>query len=186
MYLSRYTRPRHEWKGLYLAPALLLILAGNAFLSLAQEPQANKVNQELTVTDLLKLPGKVLGEGVNKKAVGKFKVASYRVEEVALPRAQEVEISGEKVQATKAFRVTLIGGPFPVRAKPPVIWIDDVAVGYGVENEDLTEITVVTYDRALLRDAATLYLSYADKKNTEDRVAVPEKLKLADAKGGQL
>jgi hypothetical protein len=185
MCLLKYTRPRPGWKCLYLASGLLLVLVGNAFLSLAQEPQANAVNQELTVTDLLNLPGKVLGEGVNKRAVGKFKVARYRVEEVALPRAQEVEIRGEKLQATKAFRVTLIGGPFPVRAKPPVIWIDDVAVGYGVENEDLTEITVVTYDPALLREAATLYLSYGDKKNKDERVAVPEKLKLAGDKGGK-
>jgi hypothetical protein len=136
------------------------------------------------MTDLLKLPGKVLAEGSNRKAVGKFKVASYRVEEVALPQAQEVQIRGAKVQATKAFRVTVTGGPFPVRALPPVVWIDDEAVGYGVENEDLTEITVVTYDPALLRRAATLYLSYGDKKNKEERVEVPEKLKLDGVKGG--
>lgn len=185
MRLLKYTRPRPGWRYLYLAQGLLLILFGNAFLSRAQEPQANALNQELTVTDLLTLPGTVLGEGVNKRAVGKFKVAGYRVEEVALPRPQEVEIRGEKVQASKAFRVTLIGGPFPVRAKPPVIWIDDVAVGYGVENEDLTEITVVTYDPALLREAATLYLSYGDEKNRAERVAVPEKLTLAGAKGGR-
>jgi hypothetical protein len=185
MCLLKYTRPRAGWKCLYRTSALLLVLVGNAFLSQAQEPQANAVNQELTVTDLLTLPGKVLGEGVNKKAVGKFKVARYRVEEIALPRVQEVEIRGEKFQTTRAFRVILIGGPFPVRAKPPVIWIDEVAVGYGVENEDLTEIAVVTYDPALLREAATLYLSYGNKTNREDRVAVPEKLKLAGAKGGQ-
>lgn len=185
MFLLKVTRPRSGWKSLYLTSAILLVLVGNAFLSMAQEPQTKAVNQELTVTDLLKLPGKVLGEGVNKKAVGKFKVARYRVEEVALPRAQEVEILGEKLQVTKAFRVTLVGGPFPVRAKPPVIWIDDVAVGYGVESEDLTEITVVTYDLALLREEATLYLSYGDKKNRDERTAAPEKLKLAGAKGGQ-
>ena len=185
MYPSKSTRPRPGWKCLYLTPCLLLALFGDASLSRARESQAGALNQELTVTDLLNLPGKVLGEGVNKRAVGKFKVARYRVEEVALPRAQEVEIRGEKLQATKVFRVTLIGGPFPVRARPPVIWIDDVAVGYGVENEDLTEITVVTYDLGLLREAATLYLSYGDKKDRDGRVAVPEKLKLAGAKGGQ-
>jgi hypothetical protein len=70
-----------------------------------------------------------------------------------------------------------------VRALPAVIWVDDVAVGFGVEGEDLTEITAVTFDESLLRDGATLYLSYGDKENKEGRTALPEKLKL-DAKGG--
>lgn len=184
MYLLKHARPCDGWKRVRMALGLMLVLIGSTSLALAQEPNANAASQELTMTDLLKLPGKVLGEGANTKAVGKFKVASYRVEEVALPHAKEVEIGGAKVQATKAFRMTLVGGPFPVRAMPPVVWIDDVAVGYGVENEDLTEITVVTYDVGLLREGATLYLSYGDKKNKEDRVEVPEKLKLAGAKGG--
>jgi hypothetical protein len=184
MYLLKYRQPRLGWKSFRLALGFSLVLVGSTSLALAQEPQANAAGQELTMTDILKLPGKVLGEGVNKKASGKYKLASYRVEEVALPRAREVEIRAEKVRATKAFRVTLIGGPFPVRAMPAVIWIDDVAVGYGVENEDLTEITAITYDPALLREAATLYLSYGDKNNKEERGAVPEKLKLAGVKGG--
>ena len=79
------------------------------------------------------------------KSVGQFKVKNYRVEEVALARAQEVEIGGRRSEVSKAFRVTVEGGPFPVRALPPVIWIDDVAVGFGVESEDLTSITAVTF-----------------------------------------
>lgn len=185
MYLLKYTRPRPGCKSISLALCLLLLLIGSTALAMAQESQTNAANQELTLTEILNLPGKTLGEGINRKAVGKFKVASYRVEEVDLPRVQEVEIRGEKVQATKAFRVTLIGGPFPVRAMPPVIWIDDVAVGYGVENEDLTEITVITYDLALLHEATTLYLSYGDKTNRKERDRVPEKLKLAGAEGAK-
>jgi hypothetical protein len=184
MYLLKHPWHDDGWKRIRMTLGLLLVLIGGAHLALAQESKASAPTQEQTMTDLLKLPGKVLGEGVNTRAVGKFKVARYRVEEVALPRPAEVTIRDEKVQASKAFRVTLVGGPFPVRAMPPVIWIDDVAVGYGVENEDLTEITVVTYDAALLREGATLFLSYGDKKNKEDRVEVPEKLKLAGAKGG--
>jgi hypothetical protein len=188
MNLLQQARPGDAWKRTGMGLGLMLVLIAGASLALAQDAtntgNAVAAQQELTMTDLLKLPGKVLAEGTNRKAVGKFKVASYRVEEVALPQAQAVEIRGAKVRATKAFRLTLIGGPFPVRAMPPVIWIDDEAVGYGVENEDLTEITVLTYDITLLREAATLYLSYGDKKNKEQRVEVPEKLRLGGAKGG--
>jgi hypothetical protein len=185
MNLLKHARRGDGWKRIRVALGCMMVLIGGASLAQAQDAaSAGAAKQELTMTDLLKLPGKVLAEGANRKAVGKFKVASYRVEEVSLPQAQEVEVRGAKVQATKAFRVTLIGGPFPVRAMPPVIWIGDEAVGYGIENEDLTEITVITYDRALLREAATLYLSYGDKKNKEQRDEVPEKLKLGGAKGG--
>jgi hypothetical protein len=67
---------------------------------------------------------------------------------------------------------------------PPVIWIDDVAVGYGVESEDLDAITAVTFDESLVREGATLYVSYGDKEKKEDRTALPEKLKLNANKGG--
>jgi hypothetical protein len=186
MHLLKSTRPRPGWKRLAPALGLLLFFVCSASSALAQdEPQTNAANQEFTVTELLNLPGRVLIAGGNRKAAGRYKVASYRVEVVNLPHATEVEIRGEKVQATKAFRVTVTGGPFPVRAAPPIIWVDDVAVGFGVENEDLTEITVITYDLSLLREAATLYLSYGDKKNRAGRDAVPERLKLIVGKGGE-
>jgi hypothetical protein len=167
-----------------MAAGLLVMLVGGASLAAAQTAAAPLTGQELTMTDLLKLQGKILGEGVNTRAVGKYKVATYRVEEITLPQAVEVEIRGQKVRATQAFRVTVTGGPFPVRAMPPVLWIDDTPIGYGVENEDLDAITAVTFDAELLRQGATLYLSYGDKEDKADRVALPEKLKLAGAKGG--
>jgi hypothetical protein len=62
--------------------------------------------------------------------------------------------------------------------------VDDEAVGYGVESEDLDAITAVTFDASLLREGATLYVSYGDKENKEGRTALPEKLKLGTTKGG--
>ena len=52
-------------------------------------------------------------------------------------------------------------------------------VGYGVENERLSEITAVTFDRTLLREGGTIALSYGQDK--QGRVNLPEKLKLSDA-----
>ena len=168
---------------LALACLLLVVCAGAAFGQDA--PQASAAaDQEFTVTDLLKLPGKVVGRGSNTTPQGLFKLRSYRVEEVTLPHVAEVEVRGQRVPVTKAFRVTLTGSQFPVRALPAVIWADDVALGYGIESEDLNEITVVTYDEAALRNGATLYLSYGDKENKKERTALPEKLKL-QAKGVQ-
>jgi hypothetical protein len=164
--------------------ACLLLLLSCAGAALGQDAGAAAATQEFTVSELLKLPGKVVGKGINVTPKGLLRLRSYRVEEVALPRVTDVELRGQRIAVTKAFRITITGGPFSVRALPPVIWLDDVAVGYGVESEDLDEITVVTYDESLLRDGAALYLSYGDKENKKDRTALPEKLKL-DAKGVQ-
>lgn len=191
MRLANHTLRRRGWKSILSTTSFLFLFSACASLTaFAQEPTAAtdsdpSANQEVTVTDILKLEGRVLGEGTNTKSVGNHKVKSYRVEEVTLPRMQEVKIKGETRSVGKAFRVTIKGGPFPVRAMPAVIWLGETAIGYGIESEDLDEITAITYDESVLTEGATIYLSYGDKKNKEDRSALPEKLKLGGAaKGG--
>jgi hypothetical protein len=175
-----------ERRLLLIAVSLLLLCATGGAAALAQNPTTSTPpEQELTVTDILRMPGKLLAESNATRTAGKFKVRNYRLEEVSLPHAQTVEINGKPAEVSKAYRLSVTGGPFPVRALPPVIWVDDVAIGYGVEGEDLTSITVVTFDAAALREGATIYLSYGDKENKEDRTALPEKLTLSLAKGDQ-
>ncbi|HEV2706969.1 MAG TPA: hypothetical protein VGV59_13660 [Pyrinomonadaceae bacterium] len=177
---NRSERPRRATRSLiFVAASLLLSFAGAAF---AQDAPPASSEQELTVTDVLKMPGRVVGQGSNAAPRGLLKLRSYRVEEVQLPRFTEVEVRGRRVAVDKAFRVSITGGPFHVRALPAVIWVDDVALGYGIESEDLNEITVVTYDAEALREGASLYLSYGDKENKKERTALPETLKF-DAKG---
>jgi hypothetical protein len=178
---------RRGWKSILLTTSFLFLFSACATISFAQDNAAaanTSANQEVTVTDILRLPGRVIGEGQNTRAVGHFKVKSYRVEEVTLPRMKEVKIKGETRSVGRAFRLTIKGEAFPVRAMPAVIWLDDTAIGYGIENEELNEITVITYDEAALVEGATIYLSYGDKKNKEDRSALPEKLTLNGAARG--
>jgi hypothetical protein len=190
MRLVNNARRRRGWKSILLTTSFLFLFSASASLAFAQDAPASTpdsdtaANQEVTVTDILKLQGRVLGEGTNTRTVGHHKVRSFRVEEVTLPRMQDVKINGETRSVGRAFRLTIKGGPFPVRAMPAVIWLDETAIGYGIENEELTEITVITYDESTLKEGATIYLSYGDKQNKEDRTALPEKLKLNGAKGG--
>jgi hypothetical protein len=173
--------PRHL-KGILVALCLLtLVLAGSLQ---ARAQGASDAAQEPRMHDLLKMPGKVIAESDAPRAAGRFKVKNYRVEELTLPEAVSVEVKGKRVEVSRAFRVTVTGGPFPVRALPAVVWIDDVAVGYGVESEDLDAVTAVTFDESLVREGATVYLSYGDKETKDDRTALPEKLKLGANKGG--
>jgi oligoribonuclease (3'-5' exoribonuclease) len=72
------------------------------------------------------------------------------------------------------------GGPFQVRALPPVIWVDGVAVGVAQENERLTELTVITFDLAVLREGGTIAVSYG--MDSEDRSELVEKLSVGSAR----
>lgn len=188
MRLANHNSRRRGWKSILLTTSFLFLFSACASLTaFAQDAPADSdtnATQEVTLTDILKLEGRVIGEGTNAKAVGQHKLKSYRVEEVTLPRMKEVKIKGETRSVGKAFRLTIKGETFPVRAMPAVIWLDDTAIGYGIESEDLTEITVITYDEAALVEGATIYLSYGDKKNKEDRTPLPEKLKLGGAARG--
>jgi hypothetical protein len=170
---------RNLLKRIGTAIGLLLLVIASRPGALAQQVSSPLKDQELTMADLLKLPGKVLGEGENTHPVGLFKLIKYRVEELQLPRSMKVELHGQQVDVNKAWRVTVTGGPFPVRALPAVIWIDDQIVGHGMENERLSEITAITFDRSLLTEGSAISLSYGEDK--EGRVELPEKLNLSRA-----
>ncbi len=174
-------RPLPVW--LATLSLLLLVLAGT-LQARAQDAPAPDDAREPKMSDLLKMPGKVIAESNAPAPAGRLKVKNYRVEELTLPAPVEVEVGEKRVKVSRAFRVTVTGGPFPVRALPAVVWIDDVAVGYGVESEDLDAITAVTFDASLVREGATVSVSYGDKEKKEERTALPEKLKLGAKKGG--
>lgn len=175
-------RPAKVW--LATLSLLLLVLASASQARAQAGAAADDTAQEPKMSDLLKMPGRVIAESNSARANGNLKVRNYRVEELTLPGPVSVEAGGRRVETSRAFRVTVTGGPFPVRALPAVVWVDDVAVGYGVESEDLDAITAVTFDESLIREGATLYVSYGDREKKEDRTPLPEKLKLGANMGG--
>jgi hypothetical protein len=159
---------------------LLLILAGSV------TPQKNpntEPNKELPLNELLRLPGKLLAEESTSRVTGNPKIAGYRVEEIQLPRSLNVEVHGQQVTVDRAWRITLKGGPFPVRALPAVIWIDDQIVGYGVENETLSQISAITFYSSLIREGAVISLSYGEDKDA--RLKPSQRLHLKREGGNQ-
>ncbi|HYK19826.1 MAG TPA: hypothetical protein VEV42_03770, partial [Pyrinomonadaceae bacterium] len=100
-----------------------------------------------------------------------------------LPRNLTVALHGQQVVVDKAWRVTVQGGPFPVRALPAVIWIDDEIVGYGIENETLSQVTAITFDSALIREGGQLSISYGEDKDS--RVKLSQKLQFKREGGNQ-
>src|ERR1051325_10540064 len=151
--------------------ALPLLLASG--LSAFSQSTANK---DLPLRELMQLPGKVIGEAKSARPNGDLRLTGYRVEEVRLPRSLNVEIRGQQVAVDRAWRVTVQGGPFPVRALPAIIWIDDEIVGTGIENETLSQITAITFDSSLIREGGVVSISYGEDKDS--RRKVPQALQL--------
>jgi hypothetical protein len=130
----------------------------------------------VALTEILKLPGKLLAQGKNDQLTGELKLVGYRIEELHLPRAINVELHGQQVRVDKAWRISVNGGPFPVRALPAVVWIDDQIVGNGIENELLSQITAITFDGSLIREGAVVSVSYGEDK--EGRLKLSQRLHL--------
>lgn len=133
-------------------------------------------SKELPLRELTQLPGKLVGEAKSTRPIGDLRLTGYRVEEVSLPQNLNVEIRGQQVSVDKAWRVTVQGGPFPVRALPAVVWIDDQVVGNGIENETLSQITAITFDSSVIREGGVVSISYGEDK--ESRRKFPQALKL--------
>jgi hypothetical protein len=151
----------------------LLIASGSGVF--AQGNPGAVSNKEMR--ELLKHPGRLISEAKSTRPNGDLQLIGYRVEELELPRNMSVEIQGRQAVVNKAWRVTITGGPFPVRALPAVVWIDDQVAGNGIENETLSQITAITFDGSLIKEGAIVSISYGENKESRERVPQPIQLK---------
>jgi hypothetical protein len=143
--------------------ALSLLLASG--ISTLSQRNNNKPDKEPSVRELLQLPGKLVSEVKAARPSSDLKLTGYRVEEVSLPQNLTVEVRGQQSVVNKAWRITVQGGPFPVRALPAVVWIDDEIVGNGIENETLSQVTAITFDSSLIREGGVVSVSYGEDKD---------------------
>jgi hypothetical protein len=161
---------------LAMAIVVLPLLLAGAFPVFAQRTSP-PANEEVPVREILKLQGRIVSEAKSARPTGDLKLTGYRVEEVRLPQSLTVEVQGRQVVVDRAWRVTVQGGPFPVRAMPAVIWVDDQIVGYGVENETLSQITAITFDGSLIRQGGVISISYGEEKSARVRFSQQLQLK---------
>ncbi len=170
------------YRSLAITLVVVPLLFASASAVFAQQ-NPNQANKELPMRELLNLPGKLVSEAKSARPTSELKLTGYRVEELQLPNSLNVELHGQQAVVDRAWRVTVNGGPFTVRAMPAVIWIDDQIVGNGIENATLTQITAITFDSSLIREGGVVSVSYGDDKET--RVRVPERLQLKREGGKQ-
>lgn len=166
-----------------IAIVAVSLLLASGLSGLSQKNTNPAANKEVPLRELVQLPGKLISEAKSARPNGDLRLTGYRVEEVRLPQNLNVEIRGQQVAVDRAWRVTVQGGPFPVRALPAVVWIDDEVVGTGIENETLSQITAITFDSSLVREGGVVSISYGQDK--ESRRRVPQALHLKREGGNQ-
>jgi hypothetical protein len=157
----------------------LLLIGGPP--AMAQRNANAPSNKEMRA--LLKAPGTIISEAKSSRPSGALNLTGYRVEEIQLPRSMTVDVQGRQLAVNRAWRVTVNGGPFPVRDLPAVVWIDDQIVGNGIENATLSQITAITFDSSLIREGGVVSISYGENK--EDRQTIPQRLQLRREGGNQ-
>ena len=148
-----------------LGPALLLALGLIA--------HASAQGTQVTYPELFQLKGKVIARGTSTNPVGPYGVKTYRIEELTLAPGTSIDVNGTIVQASTAWRVTIVGTSFQARDLPPIVSIDSTNLLPAQESANLQEISAITLTGALIRDGATIVLSYG-----EERTQLPERLKL--------
>lgn len=164
-----------------IAIVALPLLLTTSVSTLSQRNNNPATDKEPPLRELLQLPGKIISEAKTARPSSDLKLTGYRVEEVRLPQNLTMEIRGQQVVVDRAWRVTVQGGPFPVRALPAVLWIDDQIVGNGIENETLSQITAITFDSSLIREGGVVSISYGEDKET--RRTLPQGLQFK--RGGE-
>ena len=153
-----------------LAIVALALLATNVY-TLSQQTNNPAKDKEPPLRELLQLPGRVISEAKAARPTTDLRLTGHRVEEVRLPQSLTMEIRGQQVVVDRAWRITVQGGPFPVRALPAVVWIDDQIVGNGIENETLSQITAITFDGSLIREGGVISISYGEDKETRRKLS---------------
>ena len=129
------------------------------------------------------MEGTVVAEGSNTDPVTPYNLKTYIVEELTIPQPGIVTVDGNVIRADKAWRITITGGPFQVRAMPAVIWIDDSILGVALETPDLSGIATITFDPSRFKEGSIIGISYGIDR--QGLVPLPEKLKkLEPADGG--
>jgi hypothetical protein len=162
MFTEKTVKPPRRWNIGAVIMSLLLLMIGAMPVVRAEEPQTT--SQDTQVRRKFELytrtKGKTIAEGRNTNASEQVPVERYTVEELKLDEPLEVEIRGEKTEVYQAYRITVFGGPFVMRAMPLLLMIDDKTTLVGLLGPKPDKATFILYDGSLLRDGATLAVGY--------------------------
>jgi hypothetical protein len=180
MLAEKTVTPPRRWSIAAVVIGLLLLIIGAAPVMRAQESPTTPPDPQIRRKAELhtREKGKVIAEGMNANASAQVPVNRYTVEELKLDEPLEVEVGGKKTEVYQAYRITVFGGPFAVRAMALMLAIDDKITLVGMEGRQVDRVTFVLYDRSLLREGAKFTVGYgAGNIELTDKLSLGEKRK---------
>ena len=180
MLTERTVKPPRRWSNAAVVICLSLLMIGAVPEMRAQESSTS--SQDTQVRRKFELhtraKGKVIAEGRNTKASEQVPVEWYTVEELKLDEPIEAEIGGKKTEVYQAYRITVVGGPFQIRAMALLLAIDDKTTLVGILAGKPDKATFILYDGSLLREGATFTVGYGvGNIELTDKLRLGEKLK---------
>ena len=101
--------------------------------------------------DIHALEGSIIAEGTTADESTSSSIKSYRIEEITLPSPYTVELYGEVVEATMAWRITITGGPFVTASRTDLILIDQ-QIFAGAVNRTPSSLVGYSFDDSLIRE----------------------------------
>ena len=154
----------------------LLITLSYASPSSAQTVTSGADESELTVEDLYKTPGKLLGMSADKQPSGPLQLKSYKVEEVPLPHSLTLGRGANAKVINSIFRLTVTVGASLQGAY--VVFLDDEPRSAMVTERDA--VSTVFFDARELEDGAEISVASGWGCNTELLSAMKTKLRLPE------
>jgi hypothetical protein len=126
--------------------------------------------------------GTTISEWTSTTATDLYRLTGYRLEEVLLPgiiscRVDAPDSSGRVREQTftvdKVWRFTISSErPYHQTALPWFLWLDNKIVGLAQQNALVQgRIVVLVYDRELIKEGATIGISYSSNTKPEETLS---------------
>jgi hypothetical protein len=174
---SQHNRGISRLRQIRAVAGFVLVTLACAFPSAAQTLTPATDNPELTVEDLYKTPGKILGTGADKQPAGPLQVKSYKVEEVILPHPLTLGGGANAKVINNIFRLTVMVGS-PLQGAY-VVYLDDEARPAVVTERDA--VAAVFFDARELEDGAQISVASGWGCHTDRLSIMKNALRLPEA-----
>ncbi|HMG33314.1 MAG TPA: hypothetical protein VKM94_05195 [Blastocatellia bacterium] len=173
--------PARSGRRITIGNAAFLILIFSLWSSASgQQPARLSADSNSLAHQLHVMTGRALSQGKNQQPVGELRLKTYLLEELELSQPVRIESAGKTSETSTCWRLTIIGESFTPRAMPAMVWVNGKLIGLGVESADLTRITVLVFDRALLIENGSIEVGYGESDRA--RTSLPERLTLSSAR----
>ena len=119
-------------------------------------PDPTKEAQSALVSSLFYRKGTLIAQGTNTRPVGTAGLTTYRLDEIRLPAPTTFAVAGQQLTVTRVWRLT-VPIRFYIEANSlTTMRLGDTDLGATACLEGCTALSVLIYDRSVLREGSTI------------------------------